>query len=157
MTTTRHLSFTAEQAEMVRNGFFVSTPDDETLASGELGFTRDTVNTLADKLRSSDGPLEIDVDAIEAFALKGMFQVTYEDDFNELPISDAEYDAIITILNGWDQIAEYRVECMNDAGEWHIIRSERTSDRAVAHCRKYQREFPGNAYRVRDSEGRMIP
>ena len=51
---------------------------------------------------------------------------------------------------------EYRIEQLTDAGYWSIAGSERMAHLAIARCRDYQRKFPGHAWRVRDSEGRLI-
>ena len=73
--------FTPEQIVVLRQGFDLGVPDDETLGSGELGFTRHTINVLSDKLRDAytDHPqLALDLTPDEAFALEGCFTVGAE-------------------------------------------------------------------------------
>ena len=92
------VTFTPEQIVVLRKGFDLGVPDDETLGSGELGFTRHTINDLSDKLRDAytDHPqLTFDLSPDEAFALEGCFTVGTE---MEAEVPDEKYNEVLAIL-----------------------------------------------------------
>lgn len=94
------VSFTPEQIVVLRQGFDRGVPDDETLGSGELGFTRDTINSLSAKLRdayTNHPQLTFDLDLVEAFALEGCFTVGTE---LEETLPEQTYYEVLAVLDG---------------------------------------------------------